>query len=144
MQDFPHHYRAGAAVGPEGAVRLEADGLPTIVSGPPAEFGGSGAEWSPETLLVAAVADCFILTFRAIAAAGRLEWSDLDCEVEGVLDRVDRVTRFTGMTVQARLELPASADQDKARKFLQKAEQNCLVSRSLACDVHLEVELVVV
>ena len=87
------------------------------------------------------MADCFILTFRAIAAAGRLEWSDLDCEVEGVLDRVDRVTRFTDMTVQARLELPASADQDTARKLLQKAEQTCLVSRSLACEIHLEIEL---
>jgi organic hydroperoxide reductase OsmC/OhrA len=32
------------------------------------QLGGPGGQWSPETLLVAAAAECFILTFRAVAA----------------------------------------------------------------------------
>ena len=39
------------------------------------------------TLLIAAVADCFILTFRAVARASRFEWISLGCTVDGVLDR---------------------------------------------------------
>ena len=87
MQDFPHHYRVGATAEPDGDVSLTGDGLDAIASAPPAEFGGPGDRWSPETLLVAAVADCFILSFRVIARASKLPWISLKCEVEGTLER---------------------------------------------------------
>jgi organic hydroperoxide reductase OsmC/OhrA len=98
-------------------------------------------QWSPETLLVAAAVDCFVLTFRAIAAASKLPWERLSCSGEGTLDRVDGVTRFTALALQARLTLPAGGDADKAKRLLEKAERACLVTNSLAlqptltCDV---------
>jgi organic hydroperoxide reductase OsmC/OhrA len=58
-----------------------------------------GGQWSPETLLVAAAVDCFVLTFRAIAAASKLPWERLSCNGEGTLDRVDGVTRFTALAL---------------------------------------------
>jgi len=64
MQPFPHRYSASATAGPEGYVLLNADGLPPLISEPPVEFDGPGDRWSPETLVVGAVADCFVLTFR--------------------------------------------------------------------------------
>ena len=72
MQDFPHQYSATALANVEGDVNLQSERLPSLVSAPPSEFGGPGDRWSPETLLVAAVADCFVLTFRAIARASQL------------------------------------------------------------------------
>ena len=72
MQDFPHHYSAFARAQEQGEIELGGDGLAPLQSAPPAEFGGPGDLWSPETLLVAAVADCFALTFRAIARASKL------------------------------------------------------------------------
>jgi hypothetical protein len=33
----------------------------------PREFDGRGNQWSPESLLAAALADCFVLSFRAVA-----------------------------------------------------------------------------
>ena len=89
-----------------------------------------------------AVADCFVLTFRAVAAASRLEWSALECTAEGTLDRVERVTQFTGMTVKAKLTVPAGTDPAKAERILEKAEAGCLVTNSLACETHLEAEVV--
>ena len=65
MQDLPHHYFASAEGTAEGDILLGAPGAPALRSASPAEFGGPGDRWSPETLLVGAVADCFILTFRA-------------------------------------------------------------------------------
>jgi len=65
---------------------------------------GPGDRWSPETLLVGALADCFILTFRAVANASSLPWIRLRCEAEGVLDRVERMTRFTAVTLVPQLE----------------------------------------
>ena len=78
-----------------------------------------------------AVADCFILTFRAIARASKLEWTNLECSAEGVLDRVERVTRFTEFTVRAKLTVPAGTDIDKAQRLLEKSEEVCLVTRSM-------------
>ncbi len=137
MQDFPHHYTVVAAAEPDGDVRLDGDALDTIVSAPPPEFGGPGGQWSPETLLVAAVADCFVLTFRAISRASKFEWASLKCEVEGTLERKDGATKFTGFVIHATLEVPREANEEKAHRMLEKAEAGCLITNSLSGTMHL-------
>ena len=137
MQDLPHHYLVSARSGTEGDVNLDTDGVPTLRSAAPVEFGGPGGRWSPETLLVAAVADCFILSFRAIARASRLPWNALQCDVEGTLARADGKTKFTAFAVRATLKLPADGDADKARTLLAKAEAGCLITNSMSASTHL-------
>mgnify|MGYP003339189807 CR=1 FL=1 len=55
------------------------------------------------SLLCAAVADCFVLSFRAVARASKLDWTHLDCHVEGTLDRAEGTTRFTRYLTRATL-----------------------------------------
>jgi peroxiredoxin-like protein len=141
MQDLPHHYKVSAEASADSLISLEANNLPTLQSAPPAEYGGPGDQWSPETLLTAAVADCFILTFKAIARASKLDWQALRCNVTGTLARVERTTCFTEFTVQAQLQLPAGADADKANRLLEKAEANCLITNSMKSEVHLETDV---
>jgi organic hydroperoxide reductase OsmC/OhrA len=138
MQPFPHHYSVIARAESQGDVTLESDRLPALTSAPPTEFGGPGDRWSPETLLVAAVADCFILTFRGIAGVSRLPWVSLECEVAGTVERVDRVTQFTAFEVRARLLIPAGTNADQAQRLLTKAEETCLVTNSLNARPHLD------
>lgn len=106
MQEFPHQYRATAKAAPDGDIPLTSNGLPSLRSASPAQFGGPGDRWSPETLLTGAVADCFVLTFRAVAKASKLPWTALQCEVTGTLDRVERVTQFTGFDLSVELDVP--------------------------------------
>ena len=141
MQSFPHRYRVDAHATHEGTVAIGSAGLETLATAPPREFDGPGDRWSPETLLVASVVDCFVLTFRAIARASSLEWIQLDCEGDGELDRVDRTTRFTRIALRASLEVPAATDSEKAGRLLEKAERTCLITNSLACPVELEVRV---
>lgn len=143
MQDLPHHYHVTANAELEGNVVLKANDVPQLVTAPPAEFGGPGDQWSPETLLVGAVIDCYILTFRAIARASKLEWSNLECSAEGVLERVDRTTLFTSVTVRAKLTVPTGTDTAKAQRLMEKAETACLITQSLSATAHLEAEVVV-
>ncbi len=138
MQDFPHLYSVTAAGGPDGDTILEGAALPPIMSAPPTQFGGPGDRWSPEMLLVAAVADCFILSFRAIAKATKLPWDGLECAVSGTLDRVEKVTQFTGFQVRATLRVPPGTDEAKARAAMVRAEQICLITNSLKGEAHLE------
>lgn len=141
MKSLPHHYGAEATAGPEGNVTISSPGLPPLATAPPREFDGPGDCWSPETLLVAAAVGCFVLTFRAVARASKLEWLSLDCRGEGVLDRVDGRTRFTALTLRARLRLPPGGDAERARRLLEKAERGCLVAASLAFEPTLEAEV---
>ena len=141
MTDFPHRYSVAAVAAAEDDVALESQGIPSLHSAPPAQFGGPGDRWSPETLLVAAVADCFVLTFRAVARASKLPWDSLRCEVEGTLDRVERVTQFTAFGLRASLRVPAGTDEEKATRLLARAEQSCLITNSLKADFHLETQV---
>lgn len=138
MQEFPHHYSVAASAAVQGEVTLESERLSPIGSAPPLEFGGPGDRWSPETLLVAAVVDCFILTFRGIAGASRLPWTSLSCDIVGTVERVDRVTQFTGFEIRARLRVPPGSNGDQALRLLTKAEETCLVTNSLKVKPHLE------
>lgn len=141
MKPFPHRYEVAASTTMEGDVTLESDRLPALTSAAPAEFGGPGDRWSPETLLVGAVADCFSLTFRAIAAMSQLTWISLTCDAVGVVERVERVTRFSAITVHVRLLIADGRDEDKARRLVEKAEQSCLVTNSLKVPVHVQSEV---
>lgn len=138
MHPYPHLYTVQASSTPEGDVPVSSAGLPVLATAAPAEFDGPGDRWSPETLLCAAVADCFILSFRAVARAQKLPWTALDCEVQGTLDRVEGKTRFTLMLVKAALRVPDGTEQDKAQKAMERAEHVCLVSNSLTAERRLE------
>ena len=142
MHQLPHSYVVSAQAESESNVTLARDGLESVIAAPPAAFGGPGDLWSPETLLVAAVADCLILSFRAIARASSFSWSELQCSVDGKLDKGDRGLRFTAFTVQARLTIAGDADAAKGEKLLHKAEQSCLITKSLIADSHLTVEII--
>jgi organic hydroperoxide reductase OsmC/OhrA len=137
MQHLPHRYAVTATGSGLGDIELNAERLPTLRSASPPEFDGPGDRWSPETLLVAAIGDCLILTFRAVARASGLAWTSLECSVTGTLDRVERTTRFVAFDIRARLHVPSGTDPDRARRALEKAEQNCLISNSLSGAIHL-------
>jgi organic hydroperoxide reductase OsmC/OhrA len=137
MHAYPHHYVVQARAAPEGDVPVSAASLPQLVTAPPAEFDGPGDRWSPETLLCAAVADCFLLSFRGVARAAKLSWTSLRCEVRGTLDRVEGKTRFTEIVVEAVLEVPEGTDRDKAAKAMERAEHVCLISNSLTAERRL-------
>lgn len=141
MQAYPHHYKVRASSKPGSLVKVDSAGLNTIDTAPPAEFGGPGDQWSPETLLAAAIADCYILTFQAISRASKLDWVSLECDVEAVLDRVENVTRFTHFNIKAGLKVPAGSDESKARHIMEKSEAVCLVTNSLTGTKSLEITI---
>ena len=141
MQNFPHNYTVTAAAAPDGTVSLDGKGMPRMLSAPPVEFDGPGDRWSPETLLVAAVADCFALTFRGIARVSKFPWLSLTCEASGTLDRVDRVTQFTDFRLHASLHVPEGTDEAQARKLLERTEHACLIANSLKAASHLEADV---
>jgi organic hydroperoxide reductase OsmC/OhrA len=142
MQAFPHRYTATATARDPNAVVLSSDRLPLIASAPPAEFDGPGDLWSPETLFVAAVADCYVLTFCAVAAVQKLPWTAIACQADGQVDRRDRITQFVDFNLQAQLTVPAGTDRQLATRVLLQAKHACLITHSLRAPVQLEIDVV--
>jgi len=144
MTEFPHGYLVRARAEAVGPVQLETEEGLRVDCFAPRQFGGEAGEQSPEYLLTEAVAGCFVLTFRAIAQASRLAWQSLSCTAVGQLDKVDGKLKFTGFSVDARLQISDIAIEQRARALLAKAEQNCLITASLNCPVVLEASVEVV
>ncbi len=144
MAQFPHTYQASASTRPQQPVTLRSPELPDLASAPPAEFGGPGDQWSPETLFTAALVDCYTLTFQALARASKFEWAALECQAQGTLDRVDGSIRFTRFDLQVRLTVPAGTppERERAVRLLEKSKQHCFITQSVKADCALHTEIV--
>lgn len=143
MQAMPHHYQVSSCSCSEGNLSCSSKGLADLNLDAPAEFGGPGDLWSPETLMMSSVSSCFILSFKAIARFSKLSWKSIECESVGRLDRVERVTRFIEITNKVKLVIDSSTSQEKALKLLEKAEALCLVTNSLNSKLKLECEIII-
>lgn len=137
IQPLPHRYHVQAVAAATGSVMVGAAGLPDVETQAPPEFGGPEGFWSPETLLAAAIADCYILSFRAAARASKLEWQDLEVGVDALLEHVDGITRFTRVKVSPRLGIPPAGNEATAIGVLHKAKRMCLVTNSLNAECEL-------
>ena len=134
---FPHHYDVRLFAGSSGAI-LAGGERPDIVGGAPPEFDGSEGWWSPEHLLLSAVALCLMTTFQAFAARAQLHVAGYSSRAEGVLDKTSAGLAFTSIRLAVDLRV-AEADRLQAAELLQKAKRHCIVSNALKVTVDVEV-----
>jgi peroxiredoxin-like protein len=117
-------------------------GLPDLEIASPAEFGGPGGRWTPEHLFVGSASACWLTTFVAIAEISRLEVAAVDCDAEGILEKGDdRRYAITRIVLRPRVVVRREEDRDRALRLAQKAEESCLVSRSMRTVVELQPEV---
>ncbi len=113
------------------------------VATPPEFPKGMAGIWSPEHLFTAAVSSCFMTTFLAIAENSKLEFTNLTCPAEGILDKKEGKFAITEIVLKPVLSIPNEADREKAEKIMIKAEKACLISNSITSEVHLETKVLV-
>jgi uncharacterized OsmC-like protein len=141
MKPLPHRYDVHLSGGPSGYAELSTTGVPALRTAPPADYDGPGDAWSPEHLLLASVQACFLFTLRAIARVSKLEFTMLELDASGTVDRKDGVTRFTEIVLRPRLTVPAGTNHERMLQILEKSEKTCLVSASLTTSLRLEPEI---
>lgn len=131
--DTKHKYRALAWWTSGQTGLAQSDSAPNAIhfSAPP-EFGGIDGRWTPEDLLLAALASCFTTTFRAIAGHSKFDYTDLQVEVEGTLSKAESGYSFSEIILRPTLTIQHEERRDLALKLLQKTKAVCLVSRALA------------
>jgi peroxiredoxin-like protein len=134
-----HCFRAAArwTTGRRGVAEADC-GAPAIDIAAPAEFQGEAGFWTPEHFLVAAVASCFITTFRAIAEFAKFEPEALEVRAEGTVEKTEKGYRFTRVLLRPVLTIRAEEEHGRAERLLEKAERACLVSHSLLSELQFE------
>ena len=142
MDILPHHYSVTVDANPENNLRVSAAHLSALEVAAPKQFDGPGDMWSPEELLLAAAANCFVLSFRTVASIAKLEWQAIQCTTDGVLDKVERTMQFTELVTKVVLTIDSEVSRQKAETLLAKAEKICIVSNSLTAQKRLEIEII--
>jgi organic hydroperoxide reductase OsmC/OhrA len=137
--DTPHKYRTVAwwTFGQTGLAKSDSAPHAIHFSAPP-EFGGLQSRWTPEDLLLAALASCFTTTFRVIAGYSKFEYTDLQVEVEGMVSRSESGYSFGEIILRPTLTIHDEEKRARALNLLQKTKAACLVSKALASVPALE------
>lgn len=140
--DHCYHYQAHAHWTMHKRGILESQGIPrTINFAAPPEFGGEPGMWTPEHLLLGAVATCYVATFRAIAERSKLGVAGMEVYVDGKLEKDEGGFRFSEISIHPVITVDRSEDQDRAQRVSEKAEHACLISRSLSSKISLQAKI---
>ncbi len=73
----------------ERRMEVRTPGAPAVDVSSPPEFQGEAGMWTPETLFVASVNACFVLTFLAIARLSKLDVVSMRASAQGKLEKSD-------------------------------------------------------
>jgi organic hydroperoxide reductase OsmC/OhrA len=115
---------------------------PPLQIAKPAEFrGGVEGFWSPEELLVAAVASCFELTLRSIADRRQLRFTHMEVGATGHVTQLARGRiGFLAIELDVLLEVK-TGEEGIAEAAAYRAHELCIVGRALQVPVELKLEL---
>jgi len=137
-----HKYRVVAwwSSGRTGIAKSESAPNAIHFTAPP-QFGGLEGRWTPEELLMTALASCFTTTFHAIAVLAKFEYTDLEVEVEGTVGKTKSGFRFSEIVIKPNLKIASEENRERAVSLLHKAKALCLVSRALATSQRFEIRV---
>jgi len=109
--------------------------------GPAPEFEGNPETLNPEEMFVAAINNCLMTTFFYFVRKLNVEISSYYSEAQALLEKQKDGFRFTNVEVRAEVTLTQQQLAEKVRQLGDLAEEYCLVSRSVNCPVHYELEV---
>jgi len=128
----------GAAKGPTSTYeaysreyRIDIQGKPSIRGSAAPNFRGDGSLHNPEDLLVAALSACHCLSYLALCARGGVQVVSYEDAVDGKMDRVEGVVRFTEVTLHPKVAIAPGSDAEKARALHERARAVCFIANSV-------------
>ena len=111
-----------------------------IQSDIPKEFSGNGQGFSPEDLYSLALQNCFIATFKVIADKSKLEYSEIEIDLNLILDKnEDQLTVMK--EAYFKVKLKGTINLDKAHRILEKTSKSAMVLNSVKTNFFFEFQV---
>jgi organic hydroperoxide reductase OsmC/OhrA len=104
-----------------------------------AELGGLEGRWTPEQLLLCALAGSFTTTFADIARGLKFDYTDLEVEIEASVRR-SRTTgcNFKEILIRSRLTVKCEEQIEAGLNLLRRTKSVCMISRAITVPQTLE------
>ena len=125
------------------AVTLSGTAKPDLLASADPHFRGDGTRWNPEELLLAALAECHLLSYLHAAVSTGVIVVDYSDEASAAMTTQGNSGRITSATLRPRVTVADPAMVDAARAAHALAHQWCFIANSVAFEVHLEPETLV-
>ena len=104
-----------------------------------AELGGLQGRWTPEQLLLCALAGCFTTTFHDVARSAKFDFTDLEVEIEGSVRRSRTAgCNFNEILIRPRLTVSVEEQREAGLALLRRAKSLCMISRAITVPQTLE------
>lgn len=106
----------------------------------PPGFLGPGGGYSPEDFFALAMANCFVATFRVIAAKSSLTYRELevDCELEVDLNEAKKPWMAR---CHLKIRLQGASNEERALRLLEKVSGQCLIHQSVKTETQYSFEI---
>jgi organic hydroperoxide reductase OsmC/OhrA/SAM-dependent methyltransferase len=150
QQDPPaHHYSVTCSWSGSTGVGYEAYSREHLGTAPPAAtqvrmssdpaFRGDPALLNPEQLVVLAASSCQLLSFLAIAARARIDVRDYQDTGQALMVEDGRGGgAIMEITLRPRITVVTEVPEERLRRLVHLAHEQCFIAASLACPVTVE------
>jgi peroxiredoxin-like protein len=141
METFKFTLEAVWEGGRMGQGRLDTKGISLEVS-LPAELNGPGIGGNPDELLLAAAANCYMITLAAILEKREPGIAEFKLNSQATVELDGGRLSFKKIVHQPRITLSGADEQKKlnVEQLTHRAEKACMVSQALRGNVEIVVE----
>jgi organic hydroperoxide reductase OsmC/OhrA len=124
-------------------VLLRADGKPDLLGSADPTFRGDASRWNPEEMLVAALAQCHLLSYLHSAVRHGVVVTAYDDSPVGTMAQSGQGGRFTSVLLRPRVTVADPAMRETAAAIHREAGENCFIAASVSFPVTHEPETLV-
>lgn len=138
-----HHYRLLAMwTGDRGSgttgyrdydrdVTIRVEGKPDLLASADAPFRGDPTRWNPEELLVAALAECHLLSFLHVAVSHGVVVTSYRDEATGTMEQEGIGGRFTEVVLRPEVEIRDPEHESLVPQLHEEASAACFIAASV-------------
>lgn len=119
-------------------VLLRAEGKPDLAGSADPTFRGDASRWNPEEMLLAALAQCHLLSYLHSAVLHGIVVTRYDDSPVGTMEQVGQGGRFTEVVLRPRVTITDPAQVELAREIHAEASRNCFIAASVNFPVRHE------
>ena len=109
---------------------ISAEGNPDIEGSADRPFRGTPERWNPEELLLAALAQCHMLSYLHVAVKNGIVVTDYEDDAVGTMLQVGEGGHFTSVTLRPVVTISAG-DPELARSIHAEAGELCFIASSV-------------
>jgi len=120
------HYRAY-----ERAHEVAADGLPPILGSSDPTFRGDRTRWNPEQLLLAALAQCHMLSYLHFCAVNGVVVTSYVDDATGTMETAGDSGHFTEVVLHPRITVAEESMTEAALALHSEAHRACFIANSV-------------